>query len=122
MADHRGQCFCGNVRYRIAGPLTGVIACHCKDCQRLHGNFNVLVVADKDDVTIEGEPHLRWFASSTESKRAFCTNCGGRLFKDKGTASLLITAGTLDGPTGLSITRNIWTESKGDWYALPATP
>jgi 2-polyprenyl-6-methoxyphenol hydroxylase-like FAD-dependent oxidoreductase len=32
----------------------------------------------------------------------------------------LISAGLIDGPTGKRIIRNLWEQSKPDWYDLPA--
>ena len=34
-----GGCLCGDVRFRIFGPLRDVINCHCGQCLRSHGNF-----------------------------------------------------------------------------------
>ena len=31
----------------------------------------------------------------------------------------MVSAGAIDGPTGKRIVRNLWAESKGDWYDLP---
>ncbi len=117
--SHPGRCFCGAVTYRVDGPLTGVIACHCKDCQQLHGAASALVVFDRAALTVEGAEHLVWYDTSAQSKRSFCRTCGSRLFKDKGGDKLIATVGTLDGPTGLRYLRHIWTESKGDWYDVP---
>ena len=41
MADrvHTGGCLCGGVRYRVAGRLLPVVACHCGQCRRTLGHF-----------------------------------------------------------------------------------
>jgi hypothetical protein len=31
----------------------------------------------------------------------------------------MVSAGVIDGPTGKRIIRNLWEQSKGDWYDLP---
>jgi hypothetical protein len=119
--DMTGRCHCGGVRFRITGETQGVIACHCRDCQQMHGNYNVMVVAPRSAVTIESDSQLTWYASSDKARRGFCARCGGRLFKDiLGGERLLVSAGTIDPPTGKRIIRNIWEQSKGDWYELPA--
>lgn len=115
---YRGGCFCGAVRFRVAGELGGVITCHCRDCQRINGNVNALVVADKDAVTIEGEDALRWFDTSGESKRSFCTTCGTRLFKDKGTPKLIISAGVFEPPLDRANAVNLWVESSPAWHVV----
>jgi hypothetical protein len=113
-----GRCHCGAVRFTITAETVGVIACHCRDCQQMHGNYNVMLAAPRAAVAIEGEP--AWYASSDKARRGFCGTCGSRLFKDiLGGDRLLVSAGVVDPPTGKRIIRNIWEQSKGDWYELP---
>jgi hypothetical protein len=33
-----GQCICGAIQYELTSETIGVVNCHCKMCQRLHGN------------------------------------------------------------------------------------
>lgn len=51
-----GSCQCGRVRYQLlAAPLT-VVACHCKECQKLSTSaFSITAVVNKDSVKFEGE-------------------------------------------------------------------
>ena len=37
-----GGCSCGYLRYRLAGPLMIVHACHCRWCQRETGSVHAL--------------------------------------------------------------------------------
>jgi len=119
--SYTGSCFCGAIRFTVDGPLLGVISCHCLDCQKLNGNFNALVVADKSAFTLEGEDSMRWYDTSEASRRSFCTVCGTRLFKDKGTDKIIISAGAFDPPVDLPNAKNIWTERKASWYELSPT-
>jgi hypothetical protein len=34
------SCHCGKVQITLPGAAAGVLACHCGDCQKMHGNFN----------------------------------------------------------------------------------
>ena len=34
----RGSCLCGGVKFRIAGPLTGALNCHCSMCRKAQGS------------------------------------------------------------------------------------
>ena len=114
-----GRCFCGAVTFSVSAPPVGVIACHCRDCQQMHGNYNVMARVPRDALSVSGE-ELVWFRSSDKARRGFCGKCGSRLFKDNvGTDAVLVSMGSFDGSTGLRLFRNIWTESKGDWYDLP---
>lgn len=122
MGDMRkGQCFCGKVRFSYpTEKAAGAVACHCRDCQQMHGNYNAMAAVDRDALDIQDDGSLNWFASSEKVRRGFCSNCGGRLFKDNlGSPKMMVSMGVIDPPTGLRIARNIWTESKGDWYDIP---
>jgi hypothetical protein len=125
MSDTRlqGHCFCGQVRFSIPAESLGVIACHCDDCRKMHGNYNAMLAAPRADVVFEADTTLTWFQSSQKAKRAFCSACGSRLFKDNlGSDRLMVSAGAIEGNTGKAgIIKNLWEQSKGDWYALPAT-
>ncbi|MGG5820645.1 DJ-1/PfpI family protein [Falsiroseomonas sp. HW251] len=114
-----GRCHCGGVRYRVAEAV-GVIVCHCRDCQQMHGNANAMLAAAAEAVTLDSDATLVWYASSPAAERGFCSRCGGRLFKRlKEGGRMLVSAGTVDPPTGMTVIRDVWAQSKGDWYEIP---
>ncbi len=116
-----GRCHCGAVRLSLPAASAGVLACHCEDCRKMHGNYNAFIAAPVGDVVVEGVEALVWYQSSTASRRAFCATCGSRVLKEVTNAGRwLVSAGLIDGPTGKRIVRNLWEQSKGDWYDLPA--
>lgn len=112
-----GQCHCGAVQFAVSGGV-GVINCHCKDCQQMHGNFNPMLAGPVAAVSFGSNETLVWYESSQSAKRGFCSKCGSRLFKRAGDR-MMVSMGAL-GDTGLRTMKNIWVESKGDWYDLPA--
>jgi len=115
-----GRCHCGSVSFTIPAASVGVVACHCEDCRKMHGNYNAMLAAPRDDVQFTADSTLHWYSSSDKARRGFCTVCGARLFKDNlGSDRLMVSAGVIDGPTGKRIIRNLWEQSKGDWYDLP---
>jgi hypothetical protein len=117
----RASCHCGAVRLTLPSEAAGVLACHCGDCQKMHGNFNAFLAAPISDVAIDGAAALIWYHSSETSRRAFCGTCGARVLKEVTPAGRwLISAGLIDGPSGKRIVRNLWEQSKPDWYDLPA--
>ena len=117
------SCHCGAIRLSLAGDAIGVLACHCGDCQKMHGNFNAFLVAPRDAIRIEGETALVWYQSSEESRRGFCGTCGARVVKEQTAAGRwLISAGLIDGASGKRIMRNLWAQAKPDWYDLPEIP
>jgi hypothetical protein len=65
---------------------------------------------------------LAWFRSSDFARRGFCRECGSSLFWCRdGDEMISITAGSLDAPTGLSTSIQIFTEDRGDYYPFDTT-
>lgn len=114
------SCHCGKIQIDIPASAAGILACHCGDCQKMHGNFNAFLAVPRADLAVRGEEALVWYQSSEASRRAFCGTCGARVLKEQTAAGRwLISAGLVDAPTGRHIIRNLWAQSKPDWYPLP---
>jgi hypothetical protein len=119
MEEFTGGCLCGAVRYRLTGPLGDVIACHCTQCRRQTGHYSADTSVPLDCFQLERDAALTWYRSSDQAERGFCRLCGSVLFwKPTGGARMSVTAGTLDGPTGLSIGEHIFCKDKGDYYEI----
>ncbi len=120
--DFMGSCLCGNISYQVKGELRPVILCHCTQCRKTSGHHVAATSCQTDTLTIEGDS-LNWYQSSDYAKRGFCQICGSNLFWRPAQGSkTAIFAGTLDGDTGLKVEAQIYTENKGDYYALPRVP
>jgi hypothetical protein len=117
-----GRCLCGAVRYEIHGPLRDVELCHCSECRRWHGHVCAMTAAHTEDVSFVADRGLRWIDSpnsAAHARRGFCAECGSSLFwdaPDRETTS--IAAGTIDEPTGLKTTMQIYTADAGDYYEI----
>lgn len=115
-----GKCGCGKVAYRITGSMEGVVSCHCKLCQRLHGNYNPMMIVNKEQLTFITEEGLAWFDSSNQARRGFCNACGSALFKEqKAGTKILVAVGSLDDTAGLTNIKNVFTEYAGNYYLMP---
>jgi hypothetical protein len=98
----------------------GIVACHCSDCQKLHGNFFAMLVAAKSDVHWEGEGEISWYDSSAGVERGFCANCGSRLAKrPKDGAKIMVAAGLFERTLPRTLVKNLWLEQKPEWYWTP---
>ena len=113
-----GGCLCGAVRYSVDGPMRPIVACHCTQCRKTSGHHAAATSAPRAALAIEGE--VTWYRSSEAATRGFCPVCGSNLFWDGGGSNLSIFAGTLDGPTGLSLAGHIFVADRGDYYDIPA--
>ena len=112
----RGSCLCGQVRYRVTGPLRPVIACHCLQCRKTSGHFVAATSAPRAAVAVEGA--VTWYASSPAARRGVCAVCGSSLFWDGPGGNLSIHAGTLDRAPGLRLAGHIYCADKGDYYQI----
>lgn len=114
-----GGCLCGGVRYVVHGPLRPITTCHCTMCRRQTGLYYAATECRRDDLELVTDETLSWYASSSFARRGFCGRCGSALFWQlQGADYISILAGSLDGETGLSIDRQIFTNYKGDFYDL----
>ncbi|MBM3519273.1 MAG: GFA family protein [Alphaproteobacteria bacterium] len=114
-----GSCLCGAVKYEVHGPLRDVVACHCEQCRKQTGNYMSATAAQDQDFRISEGRGLKWYHSSDTAKRGFCGECGSVLFwKGEGRDYTAVTAGSLDGASGLKLEGHIFCESAGDYYEI----
>ncbi len=121
--QHTGGCLCGAVRFVLRAPLREAVhACHCGQCRRQSGHFVVGTELGKADLEFLEQSGLRWFHASPktypEARRGFCGTCGSNLFWDGGGEEISLNLGCLDGPTGLRLSKHIYTADKGDYYDI----
>jgi hypothetical protein len=120
MAEITGQCMCGEVKFKATGEATGIVSCHCKQCQQLHGNYNPMMVVDKDKFEVENEEHLAWYHSSEEKSRGFCNKCGAAmLMRQNQGPKMLISVGCINDTDGFKNSKNVFTEDAGHYYVMP---
>ena len=125
MPERTGSCLCGHIRYRLtAEPLVSRI-CWCRDCQHLASNGTVNAIFPTASIEVTGEPsaYVSTADSGNQVRRRFCPTCGSHLFADStGRAGLtVVRLGTLDEPSSIKPTANIWSASAPDWACLDAT-
>ena len=127
---HRGSCLCGAVTFEVQGELPPPDACHCTKCRKHSGHFFVSTDVPRSALTIVGETHLTWYASSEKVRRGFCATCGSSLFFDPVDqarhAWIGVAMGAFDGATGTKVHVHVFTGDKGDYYdicdGLPQRP
>ena len=116
---YTGGCLCGAVRFSIEGAMRQVIACHCGQCLRTHGNFGAYTSCDETRLHLEETRGLAWYVSSEFAKRGFCRICGSSLFwKPEAAAYVAVSAGALDDAGPLKLAKHIFTADKPGWYAI----
>lgn len=119
MSKRTGKCLCGAVAFEADGEMFGVVSCHCKNCQRLHGIYNPMMVVEKTNFTVTNDQGLQWYASSDEKSRGFCNRCGSAMFmRQEQGPKMLISVGCLDDTKGLKNVKNIWVEDADEYYVI----
>lgn len=114
-----GSCLCGAVAFEVTGPLRAVVACHCTQCRKQTGSNMHATVAKDADFRMTSDRGLKWYRASEHAKRGFCGECGSVLFwKGNGRDSISITAGSIDGATGLQLEGHIFCDNAGDYYEI----
>lgn len=116
---YSGSCLCGAVSYEITGPLRPVVGCHCRQCQKTSGHYVAATQGRWDRLNLKREEGLAWYRSSDTASRGFCRECGSSLFwRPHGKNMVSIMAGTLDAPTGLTMSCHILADAKSDYYRI----
>ena len=123
MAKIEGGCSCGKVRYSSdADPIfTGL--CHCRTCQKITGSsFSVVLAVPAAALSVTGE--VKVFDNKGDTGQlvhsTFCPNCGSPVLTaaDIMRDVVMIRAGTLDDPSSLKPTMEIYCDSKQPWVSL----
>jgi hypothetical protein len=134
MVQIAGGCLCGKVRYSgdVDPMFTGV--CHCRNCQKVGGSaFSIWVAVPEPAMNVQGE--LKTYEHKGDSGKpvyhCFCPECGSTVIDetevDRGV--LVILAGTLDDPSWVEPTMEMycdsaqpWVSLSGEWQRFPKMP
>lgn len=122
MTERAGGCLCGSVRYRLTAEPAAVRVCWCRDCQRLAANGTVNLMVASEALAIEG-PTSEYFSdadSGNRMRRRFCPTCGSSMFANSSGRPqfTVVRAGTLDDPSSVRPTANIWAASAPAWACM----
>ena len=119
MSKKTGSCLCGGVKFQIEGPLRPVSYCHCAQCRKTSGHFVAATACQHEQLNMLVADSLKWFRSSPEAQRGFCSECGASVFWcPDGGKYISIMAGTIDLPTGLSPEHHIFVADSSDYYTI----
>ena len=124
MPAMKGGCLCGAVRFTSNAAPEFVALCHCIDCQKHTGSaFAIGIRLSKTELLLQGT--VKTFSSLGDSGnpilRYFCPECGSSVY-DEPTArpgKINVNAGTLDDPSLVAPTLEIWCDSALPWVRLP---
>jgi hypothetical protein len=118
-----GGCLCGKVRYSAEANPIFISVCHCKNCQKQAGApFSVNVGIPQSALLVTGQ--VKSFLDHGDSgkpvHRSFCPDCGSPITSvcKSMPGIALVKAGTLDDPSWLKPTVEIYCSSAQPWVGL----
>ena len=120
-------CSCGQLRLRLAGDPQLVSSCHCLACQRRTGALFGSTSFWRKNQIVSTEGERRAFRRKADSGTwltfQFCPSCGSTVFweSERLPDLLSVAVGTFADPHFPAPVRTVWTESKHDWLAFPAS-
>ena len=120
-----GACQCGAVTYTLLEPPLMVVACHCRECQKLSTSaFSITALVKADSIVFRGQMKewSRKADSGNISAAKFCPTCGNRLyhFNPQDSSTLKLKPSTLADTRLINPSMHIWISEKQDWYQIPA--
>jgi len=120
---HKGSCMCGAVTYEATAPVEEAGACHCKMCRKWTGGVFVAFRLPSDGLKIDGADNLNVFSSSPWAERTSCKICGSSLYyrvtaEGPNQGEYYVGLGTLDDPSGIQLTGELFIDLKPDGYAF----
>ena len=108
-----GHCLCEKVKFRATSKNPTLAAM----CRRWSSGPYIEITCQ--DVSFEGENYIGTIRSSDWAERGFCKNCGTNLFYHIIDADdYLMSAGLLDDTSDLSLSLQVFTDSKPHFYTL----
>lgn len=120
--SYSGGCLCGEIRYQISAEHVASRVCWCRDCQRIASNGTVNAIFPGSALKVSG--NTSQFQSTADSgntiTRSFCPKCGAHLFADSTgrPGFTVVRVGTLDDPSSITPTANIWSASAPTWACI----
>jgi len=123
MAEMKGGCACGRVRYAAQIDDDDAYLCHCRMCQRATGGVSIAFRnVRKADLTWLAEPD--WYRSSPIARRPFCRECGTPLgFEYPDSPNMDLTVGSFDDPSRFRPTLHFGVESAHRaWFDTTGLP
>jgi len=116
-----GECFCGEIRYEISGPLIDPLSCHCSRCRKAFSSqsSNYARVNSSDFRWVAGEEELKSYVGKHNFGLLFCNTCGSTLCGTFDGSIHGVALGCLNEDPELEEIHHIFVDSKASWEVLP---
>jgi hypothetical protein len=121
VTTYTGACLCGAVQFEYQPPSLWCAHCHCSLCQRAHGAPVVTWVGvAQQQFHLTADQALRWYRSSVDSERGFCSHCGSTLFfrSERWPGEIHIVHPNIKGDIDVMPAVHVHCESKAHWFTF----
>ncbi|TNE76703.1 MAG: GFA family protein, partial [Gammaproteobacteria bacterium] len=120
-----GACQCGQVTYELLEAPLNVIACHCRECQKLSTSaFSLTALVEQQAIRFYGTlKHWERPSDSGNTNCAkFCPECGNRIYhyNPEKPEIIKLKPCTLEDTHIIQPTLHVWVSEKQDWFEIPA--
>jgi len=117
---YTGRCFCGQVRFELAGEPAFACHCHCESCRRAAGApFVTWVSFDREAFALTAGT-IAEYRSSPGVRRGHCAACGTTITYswERRPEEIDIAVASLDDATGIEPEAHIWVQDKVPWLVI----
>jgi hypothetical protein len=116
-----GECFCGDVTYRVDGKLRDARSCHCSRCRKAFSSqaSTYAEVPLGSFRWLSGQDSLTSYESNQDFGLQFCSRCGSTLCGTYQGKVHGITLGCVNGDPEVEIGQHIYVGSKASWEVIP---
>ncbi len=121
-----GTCQCGQVKVTLHTPPLKVLACHCKECQKLSSSpYSVTALFNETDIQIEGQLSTwsRVAESGNDNIANFCPGCGTRIYhinpEQPHFIKLKLKPIEIENTSIFKPQAHVWVKEKQTWFELP---
>ncbi|MDH3351225.1 MAG: GFA family protein [Gammaproteobacteria bacterium] len=117
---YSGRCFCGDVTFRVTGPVKFACFCHCESCRRASGGVYVPWATFAKDSLIVTSGNIHEHHSSPQVTRSFCSKCGTSLTyeHENRVGQIDISLSSFADPSEFSPSAHIWVSDKLPWVTI----
>lgn len=116
-----GECFCGEIKYRIDGELFDARSCHCSRCRKAFSSqaSAFALVNHRTFHWTSGEALLTSYVGKEGVGLQFCSKCGSTLTGIYNNDVNGVTLGCVNGDPKIHLNRHIFVASKAAWEQIP---
>lgn len=116
-----GECFCGQVKYRVDGQLRDARSCHCSRCRKAFSSqASAYALVEPDQFHwVSGKTLLTSYVGQHGFGLQFCQICGSTICGIYAGDVHGVTLGCVNGTPDIELGRHLYVGSKASWEKMP---